>query len=146
MEGFMAVLALLIVASLVHVLSKKLKLPYTVLLFVTGIALIPVASIPFFSFLNTLYLTPDLLFYIFLPVLIFESGYTIKYQELSKNHITIWTMAIFGLLIAATVIAYLSGWILGWMGFAIPVSVMFLFGIIIASTDPVAVLAIFKDL
>jgi CPA1 family monovalent cation:H+ antiporter len=47
---------------------------------------------------------------------------------------------------AATIIAYLSGWILGWMGFAIPISVMFLFGIIIASTDPVAVLAIFKDL
>jgi len=142
----MAVLALLIVASLVHIISKKIKLPYTVLLFVTGIALIPLASIPFFSFLNTLYLTPDLLFYIFLPVLIFESGYTIKYQELSKNHITIWTMAVFGLLIAATIIAYLSWWILGWMGFAIPVSVMFLFGIIIASTDPVAVLAIFKDL
>jgi CPA1 family monovalent cation:H+ antiporter len=146
MEAFMAVLALLIVASLVHIVSKKIKLPYTILLFITGIALIPLASVPFFSFLNTLYLTPDLLFYIFLPVLIFESGYMIKYQELSKNHITIWTMAVFGLLIAATIIAYLSGWILGWMGFAIPVSVMFLFGIIIASTDPVAVLAIFKDL
>lgn len=146
MEGFMAVLALLVVASLVHIVSKKTKLPYTVLLFITGIALIPLASVPFFSFLNTLYLTPDLLFYIFLPVLIFESGYTIKYQELSKNHITIWTMAIFGLLIAATIIAYLSDWVLGLMGFVIPMSVMFLFGIIIASTDPVAVLAIFKDL
>ncbi len=104
----MAVLALLIVASFVHLLAKKTKLPYTVLLFLTGIAIIPLTTVPFFSFLNTLYLTPDLLFYIFLPVLIFESGYAIKYQELSKNHITIWTMAIFGLLIAAAIIAYLS--------------------------------------
>jgi CPA1 family monovalent cation:H+ antiporter len=94
MEGFIAVLLLLVIASVVHVVAKHLKLPYTILLFVAGMLLIPVANIPFFSFLNTLYLTPDLLFYIFLPVLIFESGYTIRYQELSKNHITIRTMAV----------------------------------------------------
>jgi CPA1 family monovalent cation:H+ antiporter len=146
MEGFIAVLLLLVIASIVHVVAKHLKLPYTILLFLVGMALIPVARMPFFSFLNTLYLTPDLLFYIFLPVLIFESGYTIKYQELSKNHITIWTLAVVGLLLAATIIAYLWGWVLALIGFVIPISVMFLFGIIIASTDPVAVLSIFKDL
>lgn len=108
MEGFIAVLFLLVVASIVHIVSKKYAFPYTILLFITGLALIPVSQFPVFDFLNTLYLTPELLFYVFLPVLIFESGYAIRYQELSKNHITIRTLAVIGLLMAAVVIAYLS--------------------------------------
>lgn len=146
MGGFIAALFLLIIASVIHVVAKKYKFPYTILLFITGLALIPLSHLPVFDFLNTLFLTPELLFYIFLPVLIFESWYAIRYQELSKNHITIWTLAVIWLLMAAVVIAYLSGLILWWIGFAIPLSVLFLFGIVIASTDPVAVLSIFKDL
>lgn len=73
MGGFIAALFLLIVASMIHVVAKKYKFPYTILLFITGLALIPLSHLPAFDFLNTLFLTPELLFYIFLPVLIFES-------------------------------------------------------------------------
>lgn len=42
MVTFLAVLAFLIIASLVHIVAKKVHLPYTILLFVTGLLLIPV--------------------------------------------------------------------------------------------------------
>jgi hypothetical protein len=47
--------------------------------------LIPVSNLPFFAFLDDFVLTPDVLFYIFLPILLFESAYNIKYKQLISN-------------------------------------------------------------
>jgi CPA1 family monovalent cation:H+ antiporter len=46
-------------------------------------------------------LTPELLFYVFLPILIFESAYNIKYEFLHKDRVIIRTLATVGLLISA---------------------------------------------
>ena len=146
MDGFVAVLVLLVIASIVNLIAKKINFPYTILLFVTGVLLIPLSRIPGLEILNTFYLTPELLFYVFLPVLIFESWYNIRYHQLSKNSLTIWTLATIGLLIAIAIIA-LGGKALLWLAwFDVPLLFMVLFGVVISSTDPVAVLSIFKNL
>jgi CPA1 family monovalent cation:H+ antiporter len=67
------------------VISKKINFPYTVLLVIVGLFLIPLSHSDFFDFINHFKLTPDVLFYVFLPILLFESAYNINYRELIKN-------------------------------------------------------------
>lgn len=105
MEGFVAIIVLLLIASGVHVLSRKYKLPYTIMLFVVGMLLIPLGYIPGFSIGSTISLTPDILFYIFLPILIFEAGYSIKYQDISRDHIAIWLLATMGICLSVALIS-----------------------------------------
>jgi CPA1 family monovalent cation:H+ antiporter len=48
-----------------------------------------------FSFIDDFTLTPDLLFFVFLPVLLFEAAYNINYRKLLNNWKTITAMAVF---------------------------------------------------
>ena len=93
MIEFLAILTYFLIASWVHIVAKRIHVPYTILLFLTGLLLIPLTLyVPGFQILDHFQLTPDLLFFVFLPVLIFESGYNIKHQMLAKNSKTIWTL------------------------------------------------------
>jgi CPA1 family monovalent cation:H+ antiporter len=82
---------------------------------------------------------PDIVFYILLPILIFESAQNIKFQKLREVGIEVMLFATVGMLTTAILVAVLLAWLLNP-----PLVDMLLFGIIIASTDPVAVLAIFR--
>lgn len=90
-------------------------------------------------------MTPDILFFVFLPVLIFESAYNMNYRQLMKNWKSITGLAVFGLLLSAVIIAFGLYLILPLFGFQIPFLVCLLFGSLISATDPVAVLSIFKS-
>lgn len=142
----MSLFVFLIIASLVHHLAKLLKLPYTILLFIVWLLIVPLDQYFGFELINVLKLTPELLFLVFLPVLIFDAGYHIPYTKLSKNYTPIWWLAILWLCISIAVIGRGGTYILGLAGYEVPVIVMLLFGVIISSTDPVAVLSIFKTL
>lgn len=142
---FIDILFLFIVASFVNILARKIGIPYTVLLFVTGMLLYPLSEFAFFGFIESLTLTPELLFYVFLPVLLFESGYNIKYKELTQNKLSIWTLAIVGMLISTLLVASIGYYALQLVSYPVPFAVMFLFGALISATDPVAVLSLFKE-
>lgn len=142
----LSVLILLIIASTTHQLAKQWKIPHTILLFVIGVLIALLNQGIWYELIPTLQLTPDLLFFVFLPVLIFESGYSIKYYKLSKNYLTIRTMAIGGVIISSLIIGVVWRRLLNILWFNIPFLLTLLFGVIISSTDPVAVLAIFKDM
>lgn len=136
----------LIISSLVHHIAKLIKIPYTILLFIVWILLVPLDTYFWFDLVNTLVLTPELLFFVFLPVLIFEAWYHIKYEQLAKNYVSIRWLAIFWLSISTCIIWFWGQWILSLIWFDVPWQVMLLFWVIISSTDPVAVLSIFKEL
>ncbi|MBT3726582.1 hypothetical protein HOG21_02530 [bacterium] len=95
MTQTLSVISLLIICSFTYILSKKINFPYTVLLVVVGLLLVPISNIEFFSFIDDFKLTPELLFFVFLPVLLFESAYNIKYKNLLKNIKAISLLAIF---------------------------------------------------
>jgi len=76
---------LLTVSVFTYLLSKKINFPYTVLLLIVWLLLIPLSKVEFFSFINHFELTPDVLFYVFLPILIFESAYNMNYRQVIKN-------------------------------------------------------------
>lgn len=100
----------------------------------------------FLSFIDDFELTSDMLFYVFLPILLFESAYTIRYKELLRNIRSISALAIISLIVSAFVIAFLLQFILGFLGLEIPFIVTLLFGALISSTDTAAALSIFKEL
>lgn len=89
---------------------------------------------------------PDIVFYILLPILIFESAQNIKFQKLREVGIEVMLFATVGMLTTAILVAVLLAWLLNppIVDINPPIVDMLLFGIIIASTDPVAVLAIFR--
>lgn len=125
----------LLTASLVAIVSRRLRMPYTVGLVIAGIAL---ALLP-----NAveLPLTRDLIFDALLPPLIFEAALHLKWHDFRRELPLTATLAFPGVVIAAAVVAsgmhFLIGW--GWIGAA-------LFGVLIAATDPVSVIASFREL
>ncbi len=145
LDVFLSLFSLILISLAVYVIAEKIKLPYTVLLVIVGSLLVPLASIESFSFITSLDLTPELLFFVFLPILIFESAYNIKIDDMLANIRAISLLAIVGLLLSTAFIGVAGYYIFNYLGFHVPLMVMLLFGAIISATDPVAVLALFKQ-
>jgi CPA1 family monovalent cation:H+ antiporter len=143
--GLFTLFGLLACSSLLYIIAQKIKLPYTVLLVLFGSLLVPFAFTESGKFLAEFHLTPEILFYVFLPVLVFESAYNMKIQSIVENIRSISLLAIVGLVVSAFSIAGLLFYILPLIGITIPFIVLLLFGVLISATDPVAVLALFKE-
>jgi len=135
---------LLIAASAIAMLAKRLRAPYTVAL-VAGGLMLSALRLPHLSPLNPGqrpdWLTPDVILIVFLPALVFEGSVKLNVRDLLRNSAPLLLLANVGVLLAALVTGYLVHWITG-----LPVEIALLFGAIISATDPISVLAIFKDL
>jgi CPA1 family monovalent cation:H+ antiporter len=125
---------LLLIAAVVAMLARRLHVPYSVGLVFAGIGL---ALLPFST---DIALTKQLVFTAFLPPLIFEAAFQLRWAELRRDLAPILLFATVGVLLsaAATTIGmhYLARWT--WISASV-------FGVLIAATDPVAVIAMFKD-
>lgn len=128
-------LGLLVVAILVGVLARRLRLPYTVGLVAAGMGM------AFLHIDTQLHLTHDIIFDIILPPLLFEAALNIHWTELRRDDVPILVLSICGVAISAAVVCAGMTMILGW-----PLAAALVFGVLIAATDPVAVIAMFKDL
>ncbi len=125
---------LLLIAAIVAIFTRKLRVPYSVGLVATGMAL------SLFSIQPDLHLTRELIFTILLPPLIFEAAFFLHWPELKRDFWVITALASIGVVFSAAVTAagmhYFAGW--QWMGALV-------FGVLIAATDPVSVIATFKE-
>ena len=125
---------LLFVASLVAMITRRLKLPYSAGLVAAGLAL---AVLPLGL---QVALTPELIFTIFLPPLIFEAAIQIPWAPFRRELPLLLLLVTLGVLLAAGVVAAGMHWLIGWswLGAAF-------FGILVAATDPVSVIAMFRE-
>lgn len=103
--------------------------------------------------LQKLTFNPELFFNILLPPIIFHAGYSLKKRHFFRNIGSILTFAFFGTLISAvTVGAVTYCFVLAMGQYTADSALSFnfvdclLFGAIISATDPVTVLAVFKEL
>lgn len=126
---------LLIIAAVVAIICRRIGLPYTAGLVLAGIALafLPLGvSFP---------LSRELIFNVFLPPLIFEAAMQLRWQRFRQQLPLTATLAFIGVPISAAVVAAGLHWLLDWSwlgaGF---------FGVLIAATDPVSVIAAFKEM
>lgn len=132
--------------------SQRFNIPYTVLLAAMGCLLgmlsewginlehIEVAR-DFFVSLNSYSISSEAVLFIFLPVLVFEAALGIDAHRLADDVFPILLLAIIGLLISAFMVGYVLHWVSG-----VSIIVCLLLGAIVSATDPIAVMAIFKDL
>jgi len=137
---------LLFAAAIIAMLAKRLRIPYTVSLVVGGLLLGVIRiPIPMLSPLQTGHrpdwLTPDMILILFLPALVFEGSVKLDVRDLIRDSVPLLLLANAGVLLAALVTGYLVHWLIG-----LPLLIALLFGSIISATDPISVLAIFKDL
>lgn len=117
-------------------------LPYTIALIFAGIIL------SFFNIFPDIHLTPELIFHVLLPPLLFEAAFNLHAGELRENVKPILAYAIFGVIIAVFVTAFLLENTFSLLNATDPMPLLacLLFGAVISSTDPISVLAIFKQL
>ena len=126
---------LLLVACLIAMLTRRLGLPYIVGLLVAGFLIALLPSVP------ELPLSRDLIFNVLLPPLVFEAALQLDWRRFRNELPLTLTLAFLGVAIAAGVVAagmhYVVGW--SWIGAG-------LFGVLIAATDPVSVIAAFREM
>ena len=126
------IIELLLVASLVAIVVRRLRVPYTVALVVVGLLLTNLSPIK-------VELTPELILGLFVPPLIFEAAFHLNFSELRRNLTIILVLAVPGVLITMLIV----GGVLSF-GTSLGLLPAMVFGALIAATDPVAVVALFR--
>lgn len=125
---------LLLIAAIVAMAARRLKIPYTIALVLAGIVLAISPLTPEVS------LSKELIFTVFLPPLIYEAALYIRWSELRRDFPVIITFATIGVLLSAGITAVGMHFLVNWQWES-----AILFGVLIAATDPVSVIATFKE-
>ena len=136
-----AIFALLLIAAAAAIGFKRIQFPFTVGLVLVGLGLgFLRPRVEALEFLGSFTLSPDLILFVFLPTLIFESAFNLDVRLLSRNIAPVLTLAAPGLLLSTVIVGAL-------IQFLTPVTwgPALVFGALISATDPVAVIALFKD-
>jgi len=128
------VISLLAVAVLVGIFSRRLRMPYTLGLVLIGLALAIFAEVE-------VPITGELILGVLVPPLIFEAAFHIRWDDLRRDLVLILTMAVVGVVLATAVV---GGIVYYGLGMALPAALVF--GALVAATDPVAVVALFRSL
>jgi CPA1 family monovalent cation:H+ antiporter len=126
---------LLLIAAIVAMVARRFRVPYSVALVVAGISLSLLTALP------KVQLSRELVFTILLPPLIFQAALYIRWKELRTDFLVILTLASVGVLLSACVTALGLHYIMHWEW---PSAL--LFSVLIAATDPISVIATFKEL
>lgn len=142
MNVVQSLVILMIAATMVGVISSRIKLPYTVSLVLVGVLL---KSLGDFSAVE---LTQEVLTMIFLPALLFEAAIHFPARELKEYGATIATLALPSVILTAFGTAFVLQIELSTIGLnsSVGFSHFLLFGTIIAATDPISVITLFRQL
>ncbi|HXZ46195.1 MAG TPA: sodium:proton antiporter [Pseudolabrys sp.] len=125
---------LLLIAAVVAMLTRRLRLPYSVGLVAAGIFL---AVMPFAP---KVVLTKNLIFTGLLPPILFEAAFYLQWSQLRRDFSVIVVLATLGVVLSACVTSLGMHYLADWQWFSALV-----FGVLIAATDPVSVIATFKE-
>ena len=125
---------LLLIVAVIAMVARRLNFPYSVGLVLSGIAF---ALLPFSPDIR---LTRNLIFTVLLPPLIFEAAFHLHWSELRRQLPVVLTMAVLGVWLSLTATAAGMHWLVGWDW-----TTALIFGAFISATDPVSVIATFRE-
>ncbi|EKE43219.1 putative Na+/H+ antiporter [Oceaniovalibus guishaninsula JLT2003] len=144
--------ALFLVIGAAEPLAARLRLPFTVILAVVGLligsgaifflrtdltdALNPVAEV-----ILALPIRSDVFLYVFLPTLLFQVTLEMNLRRMLDDWVPILVLAV----VAVVAATFSIGYALSWAG-ALPLAVCLLVGSIVSTTDPSAVVSIFRSI
>lgn len=133
--NFYLLFTMLLLASGVAIVTKWIRLPYSIALVIAGL------FIGVFHFLPVVIMTPELILLIFLPALLFEASWNLPIDWLRTCFKPVGLLATVGVLASAVCIGFIMQALTG-----LDLKVALLFGAMISATDPISVLALFKRL
>ncbi|MDP6904088.1 MAG: sodium:proton antiporter [Verrucomicrobiota bacterium] len=138
--------AILTVACGMALLAKRFRLPYTVVLVVAGLIVSVLASAGEAESIGLdIHLSPELLLQLFLPILLFEAAFHVDLRQFLNNWRPILCLAIPGVIVGMLLttgffllVDQVSGMGLSWQ-------MILLIAAMLAATDPISVVALFKE-
>src|ERR1700712_5558952 len=148
----LAIAVLLVVVSAVQPLARRLHLPETVLLALVGILIGGSADLLLRTTFTDIFdgaartvldfpLDSHAFLLIFLPILVFQGALAIDVRRLAHETATVLLLAVVAVVVSTAAIG------LALYPFAnVPLQVCLLLGAIVATTDPSAVVGIFRDI
>ena len=142
MRTELVIVGLFAVATLVALAARRLKVPYTVALVLAGLGL---GSAHVFE---APHLTKELLYTIFLPGLLFEAAFHIEFRKFLQNKLAVFSLSLPGVIASVLLTTVLL--VPTVEGLALEERFTWreglVFASLIAATDPIAVVALFKSL
>ena len=130
-----SVVLLLSLAALIAIVIRRIRFPYTVALVLVGL-LLSLISNPL-----QIDVSSDLILAILVPPLLFEATLQIKWEKFRKDLVPILLLAILGTFVSTIIVGEIVTWVLD-----VPLLAALAFGAMISATDPVAVIAFFRNL
>jgi monovalent cation:H+ antiporter, CPA1 family len=138
MDAFLStetlMITLLLIVSLVAMLVRRFRIPYTVALVVVGLLITSQYALKF-------ELTPQLILALFVPPLVFEAAFHLNISDVRRDLPGILLLAVPGVILTSLII----GGVLV-LGTSLSFPMALVFGTLIAATDPVSVVALFRTL
>lgn len=143
---------LLVVIGALQPVAERIKIPATVLLAGVGVAIGALASFLLYTPLTNRFdaivapivnlpMHSSLFIYVFLPLLLFQTSLTIDVTRMKQDAAPILLLAIIAVIITTVIIGISLSWLFG-----IPLIVCLLLGSVVATTDPAAVVGVFRDI
>ncbi len=134
-EQVQTIVILLVVTLIVALASRRLRLPYTLLLVLVGFVF------GFLPILTQVHLDPNVVLFLFLPALLFEGAWNIEVAQLVADWLPVVLLAIPGLALSLVLVAAVVHW-----GIGLPWLLTLLLGAMVSPTDPIAVLSLLRQL
>ncbi|QQA44319.1 cation:proton antiporter [Pelagovum pacificum] len=146
------VAALFLVIGLAEPIAGRLRLPYSVILAVLG-TLIGIGASFFLATELTDALNPlaaavlnlpiraNVFLYVFLPTLLFQATLGVNIRRMLDDWVPILVLAVIAVLFSTVAIGVTLGWASG-----LPIAACLLLGAIVSTTDPSAVVSIFRSI
>ena len=134
LEGIRLFVALLAVAAVTAIVVRRLRVPYSVALVLLGLG--AGAMLP-----GAIQVTPELVLLVLVPGLVFEAALRLELKELRQTFGWLVLLAAPGVLVSAAIVAFVLNLATG-----LPFELGMVVGAMVAATDPVAVIATFRNL
>ncbi|MDO8484232.1 MAG: cation:proton antiporter, partial [Candidatus Limnocylindrales bacterium] len=134
--ALLLLVALFVALPLIAFVAGRLRLQYTVVMVLVGLA---VSAVPLGG--NVIEVSPELAVTLLLPGLVFEAAYRLDGNELRRSFGGVALLAVPGVLVCAAVVA-----IVLHLATGLPLDESFVVGAIVSATDPVAVVATMRQL
>lgn len=128
------IVLLLFIAAIVGIVARRFRVPYTLGLVVIGLLITLLPQVDFT-------IQPTLIFALLIPPIVFEGAFHLNLNSLRRDIVPILAFAIPGVILTMAIVGALVSW-----GTGIPIIYALVFGAIVAAIDPVAVIALFRNL
>jgi len=143
------------IAAVTAIITRRLRLPYTVGLVIIGLILgflnrtdvikLPELTGDLIIFVEN-QITPQIILGLLVTPLLFEAAFHLRWKDLRRDLILVLALAVPGVVLTPLLVGAFFYAETDIVGSEIPIQIAFLFGAMMAATDPVSVVALFRTL